>query len=86
MLQRCSDVEVICIVSPVTRCSTTVASNVTTSVFFKEARATQARESRKSPASTATCKTNEKEKIKNKKTLGYNPLQFYYSKQCIKVT
>jgi hypothetical protein len=29
-LQRCSDVEVICIVSPVTRCSTTVASNVTT--------------------------------------------------------
>jgi hypothetical protein len=55
-------------------------------VFFKEARATQARESRKSPASTATYKTNEKEKIKNKKTLGYNPLQFYYSKQCIKVT
>ena len=29
-LQRWSDVLVICMVSPVTRCSTTVASNVTT--------------------------------------------------------
>uniref|UniRef100_A0A2P2LC13 Geranylgeranyl pyrophosphate synthase n=1 Tax=Rhizophora mucronata TaxID=61149 RepID=A0A2P2LC13_RHIMU len=54
MLQRCAEVLVICMVSPVTRCSTTVASNETTSVFFNAARATQARESRKSPASTAT--------------------------------
>lgn len=99
--KRCSDVVVICIVSPVTRCSTTLASNVTTctahscfkilphtwlayiprnnqqergkynlkscfikylekpktltSVFFREARATQALESKKSPARTANC-------------------------------
>lgn len=35
-----------------------------TSVFFKEARATQARESRKSPASTATCSIHKEERIK----------------------
>lgn len=36
-----------------------------TSVFFKEARATQARESRKSPANTANC--NQQTKANNKK-------------------
>lgn len=38
-------------------------TKIYTSAFFKEARATQARESRKSPANTATCNINEEKKL-----------------------
>lgn len=50
----------------------------TTSVFFKEASATQARESRKSPANTATYiaqKKRERQKTKEKPMLRHNTPQ-----------
>ena len=54
MLQRCSVVFVICIISPVPRCSKAFDNNSTTSVFFNEASATDALESKKSPAGTTS--------------------------------
>ena len=54
MLQRYSVVFVICIISPMTRYSNTFDNNSTTSVFFNEASATDALESKKSPAGTAS--------------------------------
>ena len=54
MLQRCSVVFVICMISPVTRCSNTFDNNSTTSVFFNEASATGPLESKKSPADVAS--------------------------------
>lgn len=49
-----------CMISPVTKCSKTLDSNSTTSVFLNDANATEARANKKSPAKTANCETKVK--------------------------